>query len=37
MLKKIARYPLNTWPIQALNYVCSLILEQVEAEIKTIA
>jgi len=34
----IARYPLNTWPVQALNYVCSLILErQVEAEIKAVA
>ncbi|CAF3113661.1 unnamed protein product [Rotaria sp. Silwood2] len=34
----IARYPLNTWPIPALNYVCSLILERhVEAEIKAVA
>ncbi|CAF1670420.1 unnamed protein product [Rotaria magnacalcarata] len=34
----IARYPLNNWPIPALNYVCSLILErQVEAEIKAVA
>lgn len=34
----IARYPLNQWPISALNYVCSLILErQVEAEIKAVA
>ncbi|CAF0851885.1 unnamed protein product [Rotaria sordida] len=34
----IARYPLNNWPIQAVNYVCSLILEhQVEAEIKSVA
>ncbi len=34
----IARYPLNNWPIGALNYVCSLILErQVEAEIKAVA
>jgi hypothetical protein len=29
---------LNTWPIAALNYVCSVILErQVEAEIKAVA
>jgi len=29
---------LNNWPIGALNYVCSLILErQVEAEIKAVA
>jgi hypothetical protein len=34
----IARYPLNNWPVPALNYVCSLILErQVEAEIKAVA
>ena len=34
----VARYPLNNWPIAALNYVCSLILErQVEAEIKAVA
>ncbi len=34
----IARYPLNSWPLSALNYVCSLILErQVEAEIKAVA
>lgn len=34
----VARYPLNQWPISALNYVCSLILErQVEAEIKAVA
>ena len=34
----IARYPSNSWPIPALNYVCSLILErQVEAEIKAVA
>ena len=33
-----ARYPLNNWPIQSLNFVCSLILErQVEAEIKAVA
>jgi hypothetical protein len=33
-----ARFPLNQWPVQALNYVCSLILErQVEAEIKAVA
>ena len=33
----VARYPLNTWPTQALDYVCSLILErQVEAEIKAV-
>ncbi|CAF4675592.1 unnamed protein product [Rotaria sp. Silwood2] len=32
------RYRLNNWPIQALNYVCSLILErQIEAEIKAVA
>ena len=29
---------MNDWPIPALNYVCSLILErQVEAEIKAVA
>ncbi|UJR29861.1 hypothetical protein I4U23_017409 [Adineta vaga] len=34
----VARYPLNNWPVAALNYVCSLILErQVEAEIKAVA
>ena len=34
----IARYPLNDWPVPALNYVCSLILErQVEVEIKAVA
>lgn len=34
----VARYPLNNWPISALNYVCSVILErQVEAEIKAVA
>ena len=34
----VARYSLNNWPIQTLNYVCSLILErQVEAEIKAVA
>ena len=34
----VARYPLNNWPIGALNYVCSLILErQVEVEIKAVA
>lgn len=33
-----ARYPLNNWPIQALNLVCSLILErQMELEIKAVA
>ncbi|CAF4369840.1 unnamed protein product [Rotaria sp. Silwood2] len=33
-----SRYRLNNWPIQALNYVCSLILErQIEAEIKAVA
>ena len=33
-----ARYPSNNWPISALNYVCSLILErQVKAEIKAVA
>ncbi|CAF2650386.1 unnamed protein product [Rotaria sp. Silwood2] len=34
----LARYPLNNWPIAALNFVCSLILErQVEAETKAVA
>ena len=34
----VARYPLNNWPVAALNYVCSVILErQVEAEIKAVA
>ena len=34
----VARYPLNSWPIQALNLVCSLILErQMDAEIKAVA
>lgn len=34
----VARYPLNNWPLSALNYVCSLILERhVEAEIKAVA
>ena len=34
----LTRYPLNNWPISALNSVCSLILErQVEAEIKAVA
>ena len=29
---------MNDWPVPALNYVCSLILErQVEAEIKAVA
>lgn len=34
----VARYPSNNWPLAALNYVCSLILERhVEAEIKAVA